>query len=102
MLQSATFPLTCTQTPLCVIHSSKFIKVYTISNINSNDCTIFTPFFSGVLIASSLFKHFKEMETKLCKIQGILVFLVLIGSWKASEISLAYLQSDRKTLRDSK
>lgn len=35
LLHSATFPLTCPQTPLCIPHSSKFIKVSTIPNVNS-------------------------------------------------------------------
>lgn len=87
-----------TNTTACYPHT-KCIKVYTISGVNSNDCTIFyTISHLGVWITRSLFKHLKEMEAKLCKIQGDSWYsLCSYAPGKTSEIALASLQSGRSS-----
>lgn len=59
-----------TNTTSCYQHT-KCIKAYIISDVNSSDCIGFYIIcYLDVWTASSLFKHFKEMEGRPCKIQG--------------------------------
>lgn len=70
LLCSASSPFACTQTcyPHMKIHQGWHYFKCEFKWFHH----FYTIFYLGVLIASSVFKPFREMERKLCKIQGIL------------------------------
>lgn len=86
------YPIFHMHTTSCYPHT-KCIKAYIISDVNPSDCTIFYIIsYLDVWIASSLFKHFKEMEGRPCKIQGDSWYtLCSYTSGKASEITFVSL-----------